>query len=69
MSRCAVVNHMVQDKPPVVPIDMRPTMSELAIMWRCLKCGEMWHDRGDPLPEQCPNCGAPKTEFELVQED
>jgi rubrerythrin len=44
-------------------------MSELEIMWRCLKCGEMWPDKGEPLPEKCPHCGAPKTEFELVQED
>lgn len=44
-------------------------MSELSIMWRCLKCGEMWPNLDQSLPDACPNCGAPKTEFELVQED
>lgn len=44
-------------------------MSELAIVWRCLVCGFLWPDRGEPLPDKCVNCGAPKTEFELVQED
>lgn len=44
-------------------------MGEMEIMWRCLVCGEMWPDLGQPLPDQCPNCGAPKTEFALVAED
>ena len=60
---------MDSDQPTDLSADLRPNASDLAIMWRCLKCGEMWHNRGEPLPELCPNCGAAKTEFELVQED
>lgn len=44
-------------------------MSDLEIMWKCLVCGHMWPNAGDVLPDTCPNCGAPKTEFELVEED
>ena len=44
-------------------------MSVMELVWRCLRCGELWPDRGEPLPDACPNCGAPKTEFELLQED
>ena len=44
-------------------------MSELAIMWKCLACGYMWPNKDEPLPEHCVNCGAPKTEFILVDED
>jgi rubrerythrin len=50
-------------------IDGRPTMSDLEIVWRCLNCGHMWPDDGKPLPDACPNCGAAKTEFELIRED
>lgn len=56
-------------KDPKPPIDARPVMSDLEILWRCLQCGEQWHDRGEPLPDRCPGCGAPKTEFERVRED
>jgi rubrerythrin len=45
-------------------------MSLLELMWRCLRCGRLWPNReGEPLPDVCPNCGAPKTEFELIEED
>ncbi len=44
-------------------------MGGLTIMWRCLKCGHMWPNREEPVPERCANCGAPKTEFLLVEED
>lgn len=44
-------------------------MSELAIMWKCLTCGYMWPNNDEPLPERCVSCGAPKTEFVLVDED
>ncbi len=44
-------------------------MSDLEIMWKCLVCGHMWPNKGEALPDKCPNCGAPKTEFVLLDED
>lgn len=44
-------------------------MTDLTIVWRCLVCGNQWPDDGKPLPDKCPNCGAPKTEFVLLEED
>lgn len=38
------------------------------LMWRCGKCGELVH-RKKGLPEKCPSCGAPQTEFSLIDED
>lgn len=43
------------------PIDME-------LLWRCIQCGFLM-SRDKELPEQCPQCGAPKTEFESVIED
>ena len=34
--------------------------------WRCTVCGYV-HERSEP-PEKCPNCGAPKTKFEKMDE-
>ena len=40
----------------------------MTIVWRCLRCN--YHlPAGSPLPDACPSCGAPKTEFALVEED
>ena len=42
----------------------------LELVWRCLRCGELW--LRDPSAEglgACPNCGAPPEEFDLVTED
>ena len=52
------------DEPP------EPThrTAALELVWRCLRCGELWL-RQDPPPEACPNCGAPPEEFVLVTED
>ncbi len=40
---------------------------EAELMWRCSECGEM----GDveDLPEECPNCGAPKEALYYWTED
>ena len=40
---------------------------EAELMWRCSECGEM----GDveALPEECPNCGAPKEALYYWTED
>ena len=40
----------------------------LELVWRCLRCGELWLRRDAP-PEACPNCGAPPEELVLVTED
>lgn len=40
----------------------------MTIIWRCLKCNEHL-PAGEALPDACPSCGAPKTEFALVEED
>lgn len=39
----------------------------MAIIWKCLICGH--HQQGNQPPAHCPNCGAPKEEFVLVEED
>lgn len=44
-------------------------MTGLTIIWRCLICGYQWPNDGGPLPDVCANCGAPKTEFALIEED
>jgi rubrerythrin len=41
---------------------------EVEIVWKCLKCGELM-PRGAGVPDVCPSCGAPKTEFVLLDED
>jgi len=49
--------------------DGRPNLSDLELIWRCLNCGEHMVVEGETLPEVCPSCDAPKTEFERVRED
>ena len=41
---------------------------EAELMWRCTECGEM-DEIGDELPEECPNCGAPKEDLMYWTED
>jgi len=38
-----------------------------AVMWRCWECGEMGQIAD--LPEECPDCGAPKEQLYYWQED
>jgi len=47
----------------------RPNQSDLELIWRCLNCGEHMVITGEILPNVCPFCGVPKTEFERVRED
>ncbi len=49
-------------------VDATHRTATLEIMWRCLRCGELWY-RQTPVPEACPSCGAPREEFVLVAED
>ncbi|HEY5038667.1 MAG TPA: hypothetical protein VIJ93_06300 [bacterium] len=41
---------------------------QVELLWKCLRCGELM-PRRKVIPEICPSCGAPKTEFVLVDED
>lgn len=41
---------------------------EAELMWRCTDCGEMG-DLSDGVPEQCPNCDAPKENLYYWTED
>jgi hypothetical protein len=38
------------------------------LAWRCDECGEMGDLEGG-MPEECPNCGAPKKALYRTQED
>ncbi|MFB6130891.1 MAG: rubredoxin-like domain-containing protein [Salinigranum sp.] len=38
------------------------------LMWRCTECGEMG-DLDDGVPEECPNCGAPREDLYYWTED
>ena len=38
------------------------------LMWRCTQCGEMG-EIDDGLPDECPNCGAPKEDLYYWTED
>ena len=38
------------------------------LMWRCTECGEMDEIEGG-LPDECPNCGAPKEDLYYWTED
>ena len=40
----------------------------MQLVWRCTDCGYLL-TRAEQLPEQCPDCGAPKENFVLVTED
>jgi rubrerythrin len=39
----------------------------LYLIWQCLKCGYALVAK-DP-PDKCPDCGAPREEFVLIEED
>ncbi|WP_254546580.1 DUF7130 family rubredoxin-like protein [Halomarina pelagica] len=41
---------------------------EAELVWRCTECGEMG-EIDDGLPEECPNCGAPKEDLMYWTED
>lgn len=40
----------------------------MELVWRCTDCGYLL-TRAEQLPDQCPDCGAPKEHFVLVTED
>jgi len=40
---------------------------EAELMWRCWECGAM--GQIEDIPEECPDCGAPKEDIYYWQED
>lgn len=40
----------------------------MQLVWRCTDCGYLL-TRAEQLPDECPDCGAPKENFVLVIED
>lgn len=46
-----------------------PPLPGVRLVWRCLECGFVGSLDGHRLPDVCPDCSAPKTEFEYVRED
>jgi rubrerythrin len=44
------------------------TADRTEILWKCLTCGEL-KQRNHWTPGVCPSCGAPKSQFVLVDED
>lgn len=40
----------------------------MQLVWRCTDCGYLL-TRAENLPDECPDCGAPKENFVLVTED
>ncbi len=62
-------------QPPQTPPEPPPgnyrydaLTDEVEILWKCTRCGELM-PRAKGILEVCPNCGAPKEEFVLVDED
>ncbi|OIB58989.1 DUF7130 family rubredoxin-like protein [Natrialba sp. SSL1] len=52
-----------------IPIGEPHDSSEASYsMWRCGDCGEMGQLE-DGLPEECPNCSAPKEDLYYWEED
>ena len=43
-------------------------LGRLELIWRCTECGYL-QSRIETLPDECPNCGAEKESFVLVDED
>lgn len=44
------------------------TLGEAELMWRCNECGEMGPIDED-IPDDCPNCGAPREDLMYWTED
>jgi rubrerythrin len=58
---------MVDDETPdPVPPELRT--AHLELIWRCSRCGYQ-RPKSEPLPERCPECGAPRQDFYTVGED
>jgi rubrerythrin len=60
------VDHLKEETKIRQSGNLRPGGMEL--IWRCTECGYL-QTRVEQLPDQCPNCGAVKEAFVLVDED
>ena len=64
----------MSNQPSSAPSGLSPdyrydaNQDQTEILWKCLRCGELM-PRGSQPPDFCPSCGAPKTEFVLLDED
>jgi rubrerythrin len=56
--------------PPAVKGNYRydAPSDQTEILWKCLGCGEL-KPRNSWIPGPCPSCGAPISQFVLVDED
>ncbi len=58
--------------PAFSPVDGRyaydAPADQTELLWKCLRCGEL-KPRNKWVLGPCPSCGAPKSEFVLVDED
>jgi rubrerythrin len=45
-----------------------PLCKKMELVWRCTYCGYLHHEVESP-PDDCPDCGRSKEQFELVEED
>jgi rubrerythrin len=57
-----------RSEPGGEPPEPTHRTAALELVWRCLRCGELW-SRQEAPPEACPSCGAPPEELVLVSED
>ena len=61
--------HLAMDIAKMQPGQVVSGRTEsMQLVWRCTDCGYLL-TRAEQLPEQCPDCGAPKEHFVLVTED
>jgi hypothetical protein len=59
------------EAPDLLPAEEPGEYAEtgtMTIVWRCLRCNHHFPSGAD-LPDACPACRAPRTEFQLVEED
>jgi rubrerythrin len=68
------IKEKVMPDNPVPPLSGSPdyrydaNKDQVEIVWKCLRCGQLL-EKVSKLPDVCPSCGAPKTEFVLLDED
>lgn len=64
----------VDDAADIALVDQSPILGDeertenLILTWRCLSCGHLG-SRDKALPDKCPDCGASKENFVLIEED
>ncbi len=56
-----------EDGVTVHPESLPPKSGEVELVWRCAVCGEMGEI--EELPDECPNCDAPREDLYYWIED